>query len=130
MASDLDMGNKRILNLPPPKDPKESTENYNDFVTDNLYDLMKDIGEKTDKRYLKIEGTNILKGRLHLGQHRINDLTDAVTKRYVAARGQALTDTNNEIQPVGNIVEAYNKIYGVIDNQILLLKYGIDGQGE
>ena len=33
MASDLDMGNKRILNLPPPRDPIENTENYNDPVT-------------------------------------------------------------------------------------------------
>ena len=33
MTSDLDLGNKRIFNLPPPRDPEEITENYNDPVT-------------------------------------------------------------------------------------------------
>ena len=30
LASNLDMGNKTILNLPSRRDPKENTENYND----------------------------------------------------------------------------------------------------
>ena len=39
-----DMGNKRILNLPPPRDPEKSTENYNDPVTVKyLYDAMNDF---------------------------------------------------------------------------------------
>ena len=68
-----------------------------------------------------------------MSQHRINDLADpveyddAVTKRYVATRFQAPTDSNSEMQPVRNIVEAYNKIFVVIDNQMLLLKYDRDG---
>ena len=89
-------------------------------------DAMKDIGEKVDKRYLTIEGTSTLKGRLDMSQHRISGVADpieyddSVTKRYVAARVQALTDTIQDMQPVWNIVEAYNKIFDVIDNQILL----------
>ena len=59
ITSDLDMGNKRILNLPPPRNPEESTENYNDPVTVKyLYDAMKDIVGKIDKRYLKKEGAS------------------------------------------------------------------------
>ena len=54
MTSNLDMGNKRILNLPPPRNPEESTETYNDPVTVKyLYDLLKDIAGKIDKIYLK-----------------------------------------------------------------------------
>ena len=69
-----------------------------------------------------------------MSQHRISDLADpveygdAVTKRYVVARVQGLTDIISEMQPVKNIVEAYNKIFGVIDNQILLLKYEYQGE--
>ena len=60
MTLDLDMSNKRILNLPPPRDTEESAENYNDSVTVKyLYDLMKDIAGKIDKRYLKKEGRRI-----------------------------------------------------------------------
>ena len=40
----------------------------------------------------------------------------------LVARVQGLTDMISEMQPVKNIVEAYNKIFGIIDNQILLLK--------
>ena len=54
MASNLDMGNSRLLNFPPPRDPEESTENHNNPVTIKyLYDLLKDIAGKIDKRYLK-----------------------------------------------------------------------------
>ena len=50
MTSDLDMGNKRILNLPPPRDPEESTENYNDPVTVKyLYDALRTSQEKLTK---------------------------------------------------------------------------------
>ena len=68
-----------------------------------------------------------------MSQHRISGLVgpveydNAVTKRYVAARVQGLTDTISKIQPAKNIVEAYNKIFGVIDNQTLLLKYEFAG---
>ena len=38
------MGNKRKLNLPPPRDPETITENYNDPVTVKyLYDAMNDF---------------------------------------------------------------------------------------
>ena len=47
MTSDLDMGNKRILKLPPPRDPEESTENYNDPVTVKyLYDAFRTSRER------------------------------------------------------------------------------------
>ena len=83
---------------------------------------------------MKIEGISALNGRLHTSQHRISDLAepvengDAVTKRYIVARFQGLTDIISEMQPVKNIVEAYNKIFGVIDNQLLLLKYEYQGE--
>ena len=66
-----------------------------------------------------------------MSQHRISGLVgpveydNAVTKRYVAARVQGLTDTISKIQPAKNIVEAYNKIFGVIDNQTLLLNMSL-----
>ena len=54
MASYLDMGNKRILNLPRPRDPEKSTEDYSNPVTVKyLYDLINGIAEKVYKRYLK-----------------------------------------------------------------------------
>ena len=135
MTSNLDMGNKRILNLPPPRDSEESTETYNDPVTVKyLYDLLKDIAGKIRQNiFEKKEVAGKLKVRLHMSQHRINDLADpveyddAVTKRYVATRFQAPTDSNSEMQSVTNIAEAYNKIFVVIDNQMLLLKYDRDG---
>ena len=43
-------------------------------------------------------------------------------------RVQGLTDTISKIQPVKNIVETYNKIFGVIDNQMLLLKCEFAGR--
>ena len=79
ITSDLDMGNKRILNLPPPRDPEESTHNYNDPVTVKyLYDAMKDIAGKTDKIYLKKEGASTLKGRLDISLQRISGLAGPV----------------------------------------------------
>ena len=45
-----------------------------------------------------------------------------ITLSSLVARVQGLTDMISEMQPVKNIVEAYNKIFGIIDNQILLLK--------
>ena len=43
MASNFDMCNNRILNLPHPRDPEERTENYNDHViVEHLDDLVKE----------------------------------------------------------------------------------------
>ena len=70
-----------------------------------------------------------------MSQHRISGLADpikyddTVTKRYVAARVQGLVDTIQDMQPVRNIVEAYNNIFYVIDNQVLLLKYELHTGG-
>ena len=50
MASNLDMGNNRLLNLPPPGDPKESTENYIDPVIVNMYMAS---WRRTGKRWMK-----------------------------------------------------------------------------
>ena len=96
ITSDLDMGNKRILNLPPPRDPEKSTENYNDPVTVKyIYDLLKDITGKIDKRYLKIDGISTLNGRVNTELIDLADPVeygDAVTKHYVMARVHGLTD--------------------------------------
>lgn len=54
MTSNLDMGNNRIINVPRPRDPEESDENHHDPVTVKyLYDLILDISQKIDRRYLK-----------------------------------------------------------------------------
>ena len=109
------------MNLPPPRGPEESTENYNDPVK-YLYDLLKDIAVKIDERYLKKEGTSKFKGRLHMSQHRISNIANSVEYDDVATRVQALTDTISEMQSVRKIVETHNKILGIIVNQILLFK--------
>ena len=74
------------------------------LLLSNIYKT-KDIAGKIDKRYLKIEGISTLNERLHMSQYRISDLADpveygdAVTKRYVVARVQGLTDIIGEMQP-------------------------------
>ena len=53
-ASELDKGNKRVLNLPSPRDPEENMENHNDSVTAKcFYDATKHIGEKANKIYFE-----------------------------------------------------------------------------
>ena len=70
-----------------------------------------------------------------MSQHRISGLADpikyddTVIKFCLAAKVQGIIDTISEMQPVKNIVEAYNKIFGVIDNHMLLLKYELQSGG-
>ena len=52
-----------------------------------------------------------------------------ITLSSLVARVQGLTDIISEMQSFKNIVEAYNKIFDVIDNQILLLKYEYQSGG-
>ena len=48
------------------------------FTVKYLYDTMKDIAGKIDKRCLKKECISTLNGRLYMSQHRISDLADPV----------------------------------------------------
>ena len=57
MTSDRDMGNKRVLNLPPPRDQEECIENYNyssastrfiDFLFERFEKMIKTQPEKGD----------------------------------------------------------------------------------
>ena len=52
VASDFDLGNKRILNSPPPRDPAESAKHHYDPDTAKyLYVLVRDFGKRCTKRF-------------------------------------------------------------------------------
>ena len=72
--------------------------------------------------------------RLNMSSHRISglvdptDADDAVTRRYVASRFQALSD---EVQGNKSKLGAFLNLLGVENNQVLLRKYElIDGDFE
>lgn len=95
MTSDLDMANYRIINVAHPRDPNENSVYERDVVTSKfLYDYLK----IADRKYLKVNGDNIVDGKLDMKQHKIIGLADpvdadhAVTKRYVSSRFHALND--------------------------------------
>ena len=67
-----------------------------------------------------------LDGRLNMSNHRISGLTDpteaddAVTRRYVASRFQALSD---EVQGNKSKLGAFLNLLGVVNNQVLIRVY-------
>ena len=69
-----------------------------------------------------------LDGRLNMSNHRISgladptDADDAVTRRYVASRFQALSD---EVQGIGGKLDALQDLLGVVNNQVLIREYEI-----
>ena len=94
MATNLDMGGYRILNVAHPRDPSKK-----DFESDLvrakiLYDYM----FKVDQNYIRRDRDGSLDGRLDMSNHRTSgladptDAEDAVIIRYVASRFQALSD--------------------------------------
>ena len=94
MTTNLDMGGYRILNVAHPRDPSKN-DFESDLVTAKiLYDCM----FKVDQKYIRRDRDCSLDGRLNMSNHRksgLADLTgadDSVTRRYVAARFQALSD--------------------------------------
>ena len=71
-----------------------------------------------------------LDGRLNMSNHRISgladptDADDAVKRRYVASRFQALSD---EFQGNKRKLDALQNLFGVENNQILIREYEIIG---
>ena len=95
MTTNLDMGGYRILNVANPRDPSKLKNFESDLVTAKiLYDYMSQV----DQNYMRKDRDGSLDGRLDMSNHRISGLADptdadeAVTRRYVASRFQALTD--------------------------------------
>ena len=95
MTTNLDMGGYRILNVAHPRDPREYESDL--LTAKTLYDYM----AKVDQNYMRRDRDSSLDGRLNMSKHRSSgladptDADDAVTRRYVASRFQALS---NEVQ--------------------------------
>ena len=92
MTTNLDMGGYRILNVAHPRDPREYES---DLVTSKiLYDYV----SRVDQNYIRRNRDGSLDERLDMSNHRIScladstDADDAVTRRYVVSRFQALSD--------------------------------------
>ena len=73
-----------------------------------------------------------LDGKLDISNHKISgladptDADDAVTRRYVASRFQALSD---EVQDKKSKLDALQNFLGVVNNRLLIRKYEITGLG-
>ena len=92
MTTNLDMGGYRILNIAQSRDP---IKYESDLVTaKTLYDYMAIV----DQNYMRRDRDGSHDGRLDISNHRISgladptDADDAVARRYVASRFQALID--------------------------------------
>ena len=86
------MGGYRILYITQNRDPRKYES---DLVTaKTLYDYM----TRVDQNYTRKDRDSSLDGRLNMSNHRISgladptDADDAVTRRYVVSRFQALND--------------------------------------
>ena len=124
MTTNLDTGGYRILNVAHPRDPRKYES---DLVTSKiLYDYM----SRVDQNYMRRDRDGSLDGRLDMSNHRISgladptDADDAVTRRYVASRFQALSD---EVQDKKSKLDALQNLFGVENNQVFIRKYKIIG---
>ena len=122
-TTNLDMGGYRILNIAQPRDPSKKKDFESDLLTaKTLYDYMFRI----DQNYMRRDRDGSLDGRLNMSNHRISgladptDANDAVTRRYVASRFQALGD---EVQGIGGKLDALLNLLGVENNQVLIRVY-------
>ena len=113
VTTNLDMGGYRILNVAEPRDPSKKKDFESDLVTPKtLYDYM----ARVDQNYMRRDRDGPLNGRLNMSNHRISGLADstdadeAVTRRYVALRFQALRD---EIQNNKSKLDALLNLLGV-----------------
>ena len=85
---------------------------------------------KVHQNYTRRDRDGSLDGRLDMSNHRISDLADptdvddAITRRDVASRFQALSD---EVQDKNSKSDALQNLFGVENNQILIRKYEIIG---
>ena len=123
MTTNLDMGGYRILDVAHPRDPSKKKDLESDLVTaKTLYDYM----ARVDQNYMRRERDGSLDGRLNMSTHRISGLSDptdaddAVTRRYVASRFQALSD---EVQDNKSKLGALQNLLGVVNNQVLIREY-------
>ena len=127
MTTNLDMGVYRILNVAHPRDPHTKKVFENDLVTAFFfYDYMFNV----DQTYMRKDRDGSLDGRLNMSNHRISgladptDADDAVTRRYVASRFQALSD---ELQGNKSKLDTLQNFLGVVNNQVLKREYKITG---
>ena len=122
MTTNLDMGGNRILNVAHPRGPSKK-DFESDLVTAKiLYDYM----FKVDQNYIRRAKDGSLDGRLDMSNHRISgladptDADDAVKRRYVASRFQAL---NDEVQGNKSKLDALQNLFGVVNNLVLIREY-------
>ena len=117
MTMNLDIGGYRILNVTHPRDPSKK-DFESDLVTAKI---LCDYMFKVDKNYIRRDSS--LDGRLDMSNHRKSgladptDADDAVTRRYVASRFQALSD---EVQDKKSKLDALQNFLGVENNRILI----------
>ena len=118
MTINFDMGGYGILDIDQPRDPPKKKEYESDLVTaETLYDYMAIV----EQNYMRRERDGSLDGRLNRSNHRISgladptDADDAVTRRYVASRFQAL---NDEVQDNKSKLDALQNLLGVVNNQV------------
>ena len=123
MTTNLDMGGYRILNAAHPSDPSKKKDYESDLVTAKiLYDYM----ARDDQNYMRRDRDGSFDGKLNMSNHRISGLVDpigaddAVTRRYVASRFQALSD---EVQDNKSKLDALLNLLGVENNQVLIRVY-------
>ena len=124
MTTNLDMRGYRLLNIAQPRDPRKYES---DLVTaKTLYGYMAIV----DQNYMRRYRDGSLDGRLDMSNHGISgladstDAVDAVTRKYVASRFQALSD---EVQDKKSKLDALQNILGVENNQVLIREYKIIG---
>ena len=126
MTTNLDMGRYRILIIAQPRDPSKTKDFESDLLTaKTLYDYM----AKVDQNFMGRDRDGALDGRLNMSNHRISgladpiDADDAVSRRYVSSRFQALSD---EVQGIGGKLDALINLLGVRENnQVLISVYEI-----
>ena len=123
MTTKLDMGGYRILNVAYPREPREYES---DLVTSKiLYDYM----SRFEQNYMRRDRDGSLDGRLNMSNHRISgladptDADDAITRRYVASRFQALS----EVQDNERKLDGLQNLLGVENNQVLFMKHELMG---
>ena len=110
MATNLDTGGYRILNIAKPRDPRKYESDL--LTAKTTYDYMAIF----DQNYMRRDRDGSLDGRIDMSNHRISgladptDADDAVTRRYVASRFQELSD---EVQGNKRKLDALQILFGV-----------------
>ena len=88
---------------------------------------------RVDQNYMRRDRDGSLDGRLNMSNHRISgladptDADDAVTRRYVASRFQALSDESQGIGDNKKKLDVLQNLQWVEYNQVLLMTYELMG---